>query len=555
MRVSTLTTMNCPRCAAPVKGDYKYCPECACRLRPEVREPDVEASSRGPMVIVVSAVLLVLAGILVGWKIVADRAGEIRVVIDPPTRTFLHTDDLHSGFESIPKGIAWYHRDDEVLTVPPGAVEKILRRIPLEDREDFLRAAAEDPARLSRWGTLISLFHERSEDVLWTRTREEPVWVLPFKCMRYEVTRGQYKEFLTAVEGDPSLLARHPWVRTLWWGQAGAPVVPDPDPERRRAQEENARYLAYRARRYRDGWWNAIVQHHRDRDAARREQLTADAFESGELVLDAPDDLAPEERDRRRRELGDAKFPPAPIPSRPAWLGPAGEEPNAENLATMNETQALLLLAPPGWVRLDAGGAIRWSIDESEDDLPVTDVCYWDAQLFLAWARKATGINRLRLPTWGEWTRAASGGNATREPDDFNPQRLEGYPWPWGHKVDPQGCNNRNHIENRKHGKRLRNVQESYSWHGGLSVEGLMSMAGNAAEWTDNIARNYRADEEGALYVAWNKDEEARTERAFVCGGSYMDGLDDCRVDSRVALFKTERRTWVGFRLVTQSGF
>ncbi|MDF1701763.1 MAG: SUMF1/EgtB/PvdO family nonheme iron enzyme, partial [Planctomycetota bacterium] len=222
---------------------------------------------------------------------------------------------------------------------------------------------------------------------------------------------------------------------------------------------------------------------------------------------------------------------------------------------TMNETQALLLLVPPGWVRIDAGGAIRWSIDESEDDLPVTDVCYWDAQLFLVWARKATGINRLRLPTWGEWTRAASGGHATREPDDFNPKRLEGYPWPWGHKVDPQGCNNRNHIENRKHGKRLRNVQESYSWHGGLSVEGLMSMAGNAAEWTDNIARNYRADEEGALYVAWNKDEEARTERAFVCGGSYMDGLDDCRVDSRVALFKTERRTWVGFRLVTQSGF
>ena len=102
MRVSTLITTNCPRCAAPVRGDYKYCPECACRLRPEVRPPDPQGAGRGPMVLVVSAVLLVLAGILVGWKIVADRGREVQVVIDVPPPHFLGTEDIHESLVEVP---------------------------------------------------------------------------------------------------------------------------------------------------------------------------------------------------------------------------------------------------------------------------------------------------------------------------------------------------------------------------------------------------------------------------------------------------------------------
>lgn len=555
MRVSTLATMNCPRCAAPVKGDYKYCPECACRLRPEVREPEPETPARGPTVLVISAILLVLAGILVGWMVVAPD-GEVRVVIPPAVeRTFLEVADFDQHFEEIPEGIAWYDRNDDVLTIPPSAFEKIVRRIPVEDREAFLDAATRDPASLSRWGAVLSMLYERSEDVLWTRTREEPVYVRGFKCQRYEVTRGQYKEFLLAIEADPSILQDRAWVRQLWWGEPEREPVAV-DPEKRRVQEDQAEYLVYLARRYRDDWWAAVLEHHRRADAERRRRLADEAFRTGQLVLDAPADLAPEERERRMRELGDAKFPPADPPERPAWLGPVEGTIGADELAEMSADEAIFLLVPPGWVRFDELGELEWSSDETTDDLPVTDVCYYDALMFIAWARVATGNNELRLPTWAEWTRAAHAGKPTRQPDDFNLDGIVGNDWPWGTKIDELGCNNRNYREPGETEPVLREVTKTYSWHGGHAEKHmLLNMAGNAAEWTSNIAKFYRSDDEGRLFAVATRGGEDTAQRAFACGGSYLDGLDDCKATSRTLLLKTVRRKWVGFRLVTESRF
>ena len=47
---------------------------------------------------VVSAILLVLAGILVGWKIVADRGESVREVIPKPPPKFLKVVDFHDAF-------------------------------------------------------------------------------------------------------------------------------------------------------------------------------------------------------------------------------------------------------------------------------------------------------------------------------------------------------------------------------------------------------------------------------------------------------------------------
>ena len=536
MRVSTLATMNCPRCAAPVRGDYKYCPECACRLRPEVHETLPEPDGRGRILLVVTAILLVLGGILVGWKIVADRGDEVRVVIPPPPRQFLQVMDFHDAFVPIPKGVAWYDRNDNVLTEPPGALDKILQRIPVEDRDTFLEEVAADPEALARWGALLSFFYERSEDVLWTRTREEPVYVQRFKCQRYEVTRGQYKEFLLAVQQDPTLLSRFEWVRQLWWG---AEERPD---------------LVYRARRYREDWWSAVLEHHRRRDGERRRRLTEEAFRTGELVLEPRPGDDEEQRRRRMQDIGDVYFKPAEPPARPAWLGPTTAEVTTEQLRAMTPAQAILLLAPPGWIRLDASGVASWSSDESTNDWPITDVSWWDAQMFITWAKKATRNPSLRLPTWAEWTRAAHGGNALREPDDFQAEGNPGSDWPWGNKVDIHGCNNVNYIGNQKGKPMLRSVRDAYSWHGGRSREGLLNMAGNAAEWTENIARDLRIDEGGTLFVVRSDAEEAIAQRALVCGGSFRHGLDDCKTTWRTALFKTERRDWVGFRLAMDSG-
>lgn len=548
--------MNCPRCAAPVKGDFKYCPECACRLRPEVRETDAETSSHGPMVLVVSAILLVLGGILVGWQIVGDRGNEVRVVIDPPVRQFLRMSDFPDSFAPVPKGIAWYDRNDEVLAVPPEVLDKILLRVPEEDRDAFLESARNDPASLTRWGALLSFFYEHTEDVVWTRTREEPVWVQEFQCMRYEVTRGQYKEFLLAVEQEPALLSRLPWVRELWWGTDGSRPEPATDPEARKQQEARARYLVYLARRYREEWWNAVLEHHDRRETARRSELMREAFAKGQLVLGAnPDELEPEERELRMRDVYDAKFPPPPPPERPVWLGPTNPDVLVEDLRAMTPAQAVFLLVPPSWIRIDDDGRVTWSSDESTNDWPITNIAWWDTQMFIAWARRVTGDPNLRLPTWAEWTRAAHGGNARRAPDDFDSDGAPGWDWPWGSQVDIHGCNNRHYVKNDEVGPTLRSVRETYGWHGRRSAEGLLNMAGNAAEWTSNIASYYYSDADGTLYAGYSDADESLAKGAFVCGGSFLDGLDDCKTTSRTTLDKSLRREWVGFRLVTTSTF
>ena len=174
--------------------------------------------------------------------------------------------------------------------------------------------------------------------------------------------------------------------------------------------------------------------------------------------------------------------------------------------------------------------------------------------MFIAWARKETQNPKLRLPTWAEWTRAAHGGHAKREPDDFDAQGDPGYSWPWGNKVDVHGCNNRNFIENQGHAPKPQNVTRRYSYDFGRSRRDLLNMAGNAAEWTENIARYYNVDAAGTLFVVRNPAEEAIAQRAFVCGGSFIHGLDDCKTTWREALFKTRRLPWVGFRLATESG-
>lgn len=501
MRVSTLSTMNCPRCAAPVRGDYKYCPECACRLRAAPRTTEPEAPSRAPVLVVATGILLVAAGILVGWKIVADQGRRTQVVYVEPPRKTLRVADIHHSLVPIPEGTAWYDRNENVLVAPPGALDRLVRRIPASERDSFLAALSDDPEHLGRWGKLLSFFYERSEDVIETRTREEPVSVLPFRCMRYEVTRGQYKEFLAAVEADPSILVRHAWVKELWWPEPGS----DPDPDVQRYRVEQARHVAWR---YREEWWSRVAQHHQEKH-------------------------------------GLAEPPP-----RPAWLGPVTHEDSTEAFQRLTAAEAIRLLIPPHWIRLDPDGIPHWADDELDENLPVTDICWYDAHMFVIWAQRETGINTLRLPTWGEWTRAFHGGRAAREPDDFNERREPGRDWPWGNTVDPHGCNNLTFVDNEDEPV-LRDVREAYSWHGGRTVEGLMNMAGNAAEWTDNIATRYQANQEGRLYVVWDRDDESAAERAFACGGSFLDGLDDCKVSARRALFKTARQIGLGFRLVT----
>jgi hypothetical protein len=360
------------------------------------------------------------------------------------------------------------------------------------------------------------------------------------------------------------LLARHPWVQRLWRAVPVSVVIPDDASEdertklleRRQFEKDRARYLAHR---YREDWWQAIKDHHKRRDNERRAALVEEALKAGALVVPDEDTLTDEEISRAIREMGEIMFPPAPPPPRPAFLGSGAPDVSVLELARLSDADALLLLVPPKWVTFDpTDGSPITGVDERYDDLPVTDICWWDAQMFALWAAQKTGINTLRLPNWGEWTRAFNGSQPRRDPDDFNVKGLDGRSWPWGNDVDLHGCNNLNHVLNKDVAK-LRDVRKTYSWHGGRSIDGLLSMAGNAAEWTNNTGWGLNVDEDGNLSVVELALKDDDSERAFVCGGSYRDGLDDCRLSEssgsgRRTLYKTIRDAAVGFRLVTPQG-
>ena len=82
MRVATISTTTCPRCYAPVGGDFKYCPECAYRLRasPPPEPAPTQAGRRGPFLLALSAALLLLGGYLVGQLVLGEREPSVQLV-------------------------------------------------------------------------------------------------------------------------------------------------------------------------------------------------------------------------------------------------------------------------------------------------------------------------------------------------------------------------------------------------------------------------------------------------------------------------------------------
>ena len=68
MRVASIQKTTCPRCHVPVEGDFKYCPECAFRLRPGLQEPPEAPTPAGPgtLVLAIVGLALLVGGIVVG---------------------------------------------------------------------------------------------------------------------------------------------------------------------------------------------------------------------------------------------------------------------------------------------------------------------------------------------------------------------------------------------------------------------------------------------------------------------------------------------------------
>jgi len=367
----------------------------------------------------------------------------------------------------------------------------------------FADTLADNPLPLTNWSRILSMAYRHSSDLVHELEDHEGVYTFPASMMRYEVTRGQWGEFLEAVLGSPSQMRRHPFVQELW----------RPAPEPRESYEDRLRY----ARGYWLYWWGAVLNAYLARNAA----------------------LPSDER-------------PA-LPKRPAWL-PAGATDLTDGVTGITDKQGAMLLIPPQWVRVSADGeSISWNLEEDTEDLPITGISWWDVKMFIAWAVKYLGNPNLALPNWGEWQRSFHGGRPSRAPDDIDEIGIEElYPWPWGEEPRPALCNNL-HYGTEDNPAALRSVRMTYpTGNGGLTLERLHNMSGNAAEWTDNYDV---VPQDGKIWV--NPSRPSYEWGTFlganrVCGGSYLSGLDECRAGSSETLDKRAHRNHVGFRLIVR---
>ena len=155
------------------------------------------------------------------------------------------------------------------------------------------------------------------------------------------------------------------------------------------------------------------------------------------------------------------------------------------------------------------------------DDHPVSCVSWDDAVAFCRWASEKTG-RTVRLPTEGEWEKAARGTDGRR--------------YPWGNEApDDRRCNyNMNVKDTTPVGK--------YSPLGD-SPYGCADMAGNVWEWTSSLygAYPYRADD-------GREDAGSRAARVLR-GGCFDNYARYVRPADRHGGFPDIRVDYLGFRV------
>lgn len=170
------------------------------------------------------------------------------------------------------------------------------------------------------------------------------------------------------------------------------------------------------------------------------------------------------------------------------------------------------------------------SIPHEQANHPVVNVSCNDALAYCRWLSSVTG-KQYSLPSEAEWEKAARGP--------------EGRVFPWGKNWETNRCNTR---EARKDST---TPVDAYPL--GVSVYGVLDMAGNVWEWTRSLWGTGHLEPSFTYpYVATDGREDASAAadiRRVLRGGSFNYGSESARCACRNHLAPTSMSWYVGFRV------